>query len=374
MNNENALDVIKYEFSDNNTLVHRSEIADFNSKSQLIVYESEEAIFFKDGQALDLFGAGRHALNTQNFPLLRKLVGLIFGGKTPFKCDVFFFNKVSVMDILWGTDSPITCEDGKYHIIVGVRANGQMAVKIADSRKFLVKIVGGLTTFDTMALKKAIKGVLVSIVKDKLAKTIISDKVSFLDIATEMKRLSNEVKVELSDEIAEYGLELVNFFFNDISVLPEDYQKLKDTKLEVASKYSELDYEAAKEVKMAEAKAKARELQGFTYQEERKYDVLEGAAKNEGEGGSMASIGVGLGVGVGVGKIVANETSSLADTPAPKQEGTKICPSCKASVPQNAKFCPVCGAKLPSKKFCPNCGSEVDANAKFCPNCGTKVE
>ena len=114
----NLLDVIKYE-GDNETLVHKSYIEDFNSKSQLIVNEAQEAIFYKDGQALDLFGSGRHSLNTNNLPVIKRIFGAIFGGKTPFSCEVFFINKITRLDIIWGTDTPIQLEDPKYHLLVG---------------------------------------------------------------------------------------------------------------------------------------------------------------------------------------------------------------------------------------------------------------
>ena len=93
--NEYGLDIVKCEMS-NDTLVQRSEIKDFNAKSQLIVHESQEAIFFKEGQALDLFGPGRHSLNSDNLPLIRKVFSAIFGGgnKTPFACEVYFINRV----------------------------------------------------------------------------------------------------------------------------------------------------------------------------------------------------------------------------------------------------------------------------------------
>lgn len=142
----NELSVIKCE-TDNFQLVTKSTIENFNAKSQLVVNESQEALFYKDGQALDLFASGRHSLDTENLPFLKRIFGKIFGGTTPFTCEVFFINKVSVMDIPWGTDSPIVLEDPKYHLIVGVRANGQTGIRVKDSRKFVVKVVGQLREY-----------------------------------------------------------------------------------------------------------------------------------------------------------------------------------------------------------------------------------
>ena len=82
---KNNLDGIKC-VTQNDVLVEKSVVENFNTKSQLIVNESQEALFYKDGRALDLFGPGRHSLNTENLPFLKKLYGAIFGGNTPFTC------------------------------------------------------------------------------------------------------------------------------------------------------------------------------------------------------------------------------------------------------------------------------------------------
>ena len=136
------LHVIEQEMT-NDQLVVRHHVEDFNAKSQLIVYESQEALFYKNGQALDLFPSGRHELTSENVPLLKRIFGGLFGGKTPLPCDVYFINKVNVLDVIWGTDSPIELEDPKYHLLVRVRANGQTGIRVKDSRRF----AAGVPTF-----------------------------------------------------------------------------------------------------------------------------------------------------------------------------------------------------------------------------------
>ena len=98
--------IIKYE-GDNSTFVWKHPSEDFNTSTQLIVHESQEAIFFMNGQALDLFGAGRYTLETENIPLIRKVTNLPTGGQTPFQCEVYFINKTEQMAIRWGTDSKV---------------------------------------------------------------------------------------------------------------------------------------------------------------------------------------------------------------------------------------------------------------------------
>lgn len=116
--------------------------------TQVIVNESQEAILFKEGKALDLFTSGRHTLETANIPILNNIVNLPFGGRSPFTAEVWFINKLYLLDIKWGTPSPIQLQDPKYKIFAPLRAFGQFGIQICDSRKFLVKLVGTLPRLD----------------------------------------------------------------------------------------------------------------------------------------------------------------------------------------------------------------------------------
>lgn len=371
---DNRLDIIKYE-GDNDVLVAKSHIEDFNTKSQLIVNESQEAIFYKDGQALDLFVSGRHSLDTENLPFFKKFFSKVFKGNTPFSCEVFFISKVSVLDMMWGTDAPVTLEDPKYHLIVGVRSNGQTGIKVVDSRKFVIKVVGQLTEFTVDNVKRSIKGAMMSSVKDIIAKTIIEQGVSILDISTKLRDMSVLVQKQLNETIAEYGLEVTNFYINTLFVNPDELAKLKETKEKYLEAMTDIDIEAMKTVRMGEAMAKARSAQGYTYQEERAYDVLHGAATNEGSAGTVMGAGMGVGMGVGMGGMMSNAFQQTAQSiNAPSQvETTTVCPSCKANVKKGSAFCSECGSPMPVNKFCTNCGAKLEPNVKFCSECGTKV-
>jgi hypothetical protein len=122
--------------------------------TQLIVNKSQEAIFFKGGNALDVFGPGTHTLAAGNIPLLQKLVNLPFGGKTPFTAEVYYINKAAKLDLKWGTPDAFQVTEPRYHIIVNVRAYGQFGVKIADGRNFTTQIVGALHGDDVFAYDK----------------------------------------------------------------------------------------------------------------------------------------------------------------------------------------------------------------------------
>ncbi len=134
-------EVIKYE-GDNSTFIWKHPSEDFNCFTQLIVHESQEAIFFMNGQALDLFGPGRYTLETQNIPIIGKLLNRVTGDQSPFHCEVYFINKTEQMGIKWGTDSKVQYIDPTYGFPISIGVSGEMSLRAEDSRKLLLKLVG----------------------------------------------------------------------------------------------------------------------------------------------------------------------------------------------------------------------------------------
>ena len=362
--NQNGLDIISCEMS-NDVLVQRSHIQDFNAKSQLIVHESQEAIFFKEGQALDLFGAGRHALNSDNLPFFRKIFGKLFGGgdKTPFTCEVYFINKVYAMEIPWGTPMPITLNDPEFNYPVGVKSNGQSGLRVKDARKFVVKVVGQLESITVETVKRQIKGMLLTSLTNVIADTIVTEKVGILQIATQLERLSKAMQVRLNEKLDDIGLEAVHFNIGTIFASDEDMEKLKKSR--------EMGLMAQGEAErmriLSEAEAERMRKLGYTYQQEKTFKVMETAAANTASAGSMINAGLGFGMGLGVMGEVGRAAGSVMNT---SDTNTKACPNCNAQAPITAKFCATCGTPFPVAATCPNCSSPVDAGAKFCSNCG----
>ena len=173
--------------------------------TQLIVNESQEAYLVRGGVYEGPFGAGRHTLSTENIPLLRGLLGLPFGGKSPFTAEVWYVNRVTNLDIRWGTPDPIQLQDPKYQVMVPVRAFGQYGVRVVDSKKFLLKLVGTLHDFSTDAMADYFRGVFITRIKTSIANAIISQGQSILEISTQLDSLSDILKKTLSGEMEESG-------------------------------------------------------------------------------------------------------------------------------------------------------------------------
>ncbi len=355
-----ALNVISQNMT-HDQLVVRYEVEDFNAKSQLIVDASQEAIFYKSGQALDLFGPGAHPLNSENVPLIRKIFGAIFNNKTPFPCHVYFINKITVVDMLWGTSAPIEVEDPKYHIIVGVGANGQTGVRIVDSRKFVEKIVGTISEYTTDAVRRAIKGKMQMMIKESIASAIVERGISVLEIGSHFSEIADSVLEKLNQRVASLGIMLDDFSIDGIRPREGDLAeltKIRNKSLERRTLTDDTEYEFAR--------------LNTSYQEKRKFDVLENAAKNEGAAGGFINMGVGMGVGVGMSRQMSDVTQTMQTNAM--GGGVRPCSSCGMQIDANAKFCPHCGQQqAPQQKFCPQCGTPCAAGSKFCGNCGAKL-
>lgn len=333
--------------------------------TQVIVNESQEAVFVKGGQVLDILGPGRHTLDTANIPLLRKVVNIPFGGKSPFKAEIWYINKAYNLSIKWGTPTPIQIQDPKYGIFAPVRSNGAFGIRIDNSKQFLTKLVGTMRFFDRNTVTKYFRGVYITKVKDAISTYLVHKQISILEINAYIDELSQHMKERIEPVMEEYGITLVNFYVNEISV-PEDDSAVKKLK-DALSKRAEMN------------------IIGYSYQQERSFDTLEGAAKNTGSGSApFMGAGLGLGMGLGMGRSVGTGFGGMAQEIQISNnsvDSTKECPKCHAIIPSTQRFCGSCGfdtsaneeKKDKPKLRCAVCGSQISKKTKFCPECGKRI-
>jgi membrane protease subunit (stomatin/prohibitin family) len=260
--------------------------------TQLVVNESQDAFVVRGGVYDGPFGAGRHTLTTENLPLLRDLVGLPFGGRSPFSAEIWFVNKLTNLNVKWGTQDPIQLLDPRYKIMVQVRAFGQYGIRIVDAKRFLLRLVGTVSQFDIDTLAEYFRGVFITRIKTEIANLIIKQEQSVLEVSTQLEALSNGLKQALEAEVAEYGVTLVQFNVHSINVPEND--------------------PAARTLKAALARKAEMGIVGFTYQQERSFDVMQTAAGNEGNAGSVMGAGMGLGMGLGLGAPLGQAYGQLA--------------------------------------------------------------
>lgn len=330
------VNIIKYE-GDNTTLVWKHKKTDFNTMSQLIVHENQEAVFFKNGQALDLFEAGKYTLKTDNIPILRRFLSIPTGGRTPFHCEVYFINKAHQMAIKWGTDSQVQYMDPTYKFPLQIGASGEMVLSVCDSKKLLVKIVGTESNLTQDSLVQKFRAFLMSKVKPYIAAAMQNAPYSIFEVDSHMAEFSSDLHAMLIPDFKEYGISLEKFFVTTIQK-PEDepaYIKFKDIHVRQYSDVAEaklrqqtdLIYaqtEAQKVIIDSQAQATKRAQEGYTYQQERGFDVATKVAENEAVG-EFTNLGVGFGTMAGVGGAVGglvggmmNDAMNFATAPTPQ--------------------------------------------------------
>ena len=381
-------EVIKYE-GDNGTFIWKHPCEDFNTTSQLIVHESQEAIFFMNGQALDLFGPGRHTLETQNIPLLKKFTNIPTDGKTPFHCEVYFINKTEQMAIKWGTDSKVQYIEPTYGFPLSIGASGEMSIGVADSRKLLINLVGTERVLERNQLTSFFRAFLMTKVKTYIAQEMRLNAINIFEIDEQLESFSAAIKSKLDDDFLDYGINLKRFFVTVI-VKPDgdpQYEKFKELHFRQYADIAEArlrqqadviyaQTEAQKVVIDSRAQAAKRVQEGYTYQQERGFDVAQDAARNEAVG-QFTNMGVGLGTMAGVGGVVGgaiNGAFAGMNSSAPTQSSALFCDQCGAELTPGAAFCDNCGAPQFSPDSCVNCGFKFIKPGKFCPKCGTKRE
>lgn len=206
-----------------------------SSYTQLIVSECQEAIVLKDGILLERFGPGHHVVKTYNIPILSRVMGLPFGGKTPFCAEVWFINKRTILDLKWGTMRPLLLQDPKYGVVLQLRSFGQFGVRIEDGWLFLQKLVGSQPIFDRDDLTSYLRGVYTTKVKDAIAAYLLQNGIGALEINAHLGELSQSIQQYLSPILREYGIELVNFCVNDINFV-QDNHTLKSLELSLSKR------------------------------------------------------------------------------------------------------------------------------------------
>lgn len=317
-------DIIKYE-GDNTTFIWKHPCEDFNSLTQLIVHESQEAIFMMNGQALDLFSAGRYALETQNIPKIGKALNRATDGQTPFHCEVYFINKTEQMAIKWGTDSKVQFMEPTYNFPISIGASGEMSLRAEDSRKLLLKLVGTENFLGQENLTRYFRAFLMTKVKSYLAQVIREQKISIFEIDERLNEISSALLKMLQSDFADYGIALERFFITTI-VKPDgetSYEKFKslhfrqyadiaEAKLRQQTAVIDAETQAQRTVIESQAMATKRQQEGYTYQQERGFDVAQDVAQNEAVG-QFTNMGVGFGTMAGVGGAVGGVVGSAVN-------------------------------------------------------------
>lgn len=338
------LKVIEWKDDSKDIISYRFEIPDryeIMRGSELIVRESQVAIFVYRGEFADMFMPGSYKLDTDNIPILTKLLNWKYAFESKYQGEIYFFNTKDFTAQKWGTQNPIMMRDQDFGM-VRLRAYGQYSFKVSRPKLYINSLAGTKGVVRTGDITESLMRAIIS----KLTEAIADSKCAALDLAGNYEIIGEDAKKRVAEYFDTHGLELTSFHVENIS-LPPEVEKAMDTrtKMGVIGNMG-------------------------TYTQYQVANSIPDAAKN---GSSFAGMGMGMGAGLGMGATMARTISDAmsgsgnASRPTAPAEGVK-CPSCGNTSPAGSKFCSVCGKAL--GVTCSKCGAVLSAGARFCPDCG----
>lgn len=277
----------------------------FKFGSQVIVRESQRAIFYRDGKSLDMFEPGRVTISTMNLPLLSGLLRLFTGGNNVFTAEVYFVNMREITDMKWGTPQPISLRDSDLGL-VRLRAFGQYTIQIADPKRFVDQIVGTQGIYTTAQIEDYLRGAVLSRLTDVLGENMTS----IFDLPKLFDEISAGMKAKVQEDFLALGINLKQFMVVSISPTDETAKAIDER----ASMGAIGNMDAYMKYKTARAVGDAAQQPGG------------------GAGGGLG-LGAGVGLGAGLAGMVTSAMAGAQQASQQQQQPTQTSAASSAAVP-----------------------------------------
>jgi membrane protease subunit (stomatin/prohibitin family) len=310
--------------------------------AQLTVRESQVAVFFYKGKAIEAFGPGRHTLKTGNIPILTKIASLPWGMQSPLRAEVYFVNMKVFTNLKWGTRDPVAFKDDELGLI-RLRAFGIFNLQVVQPVLFINRMVGTQGIFSTEAIDEYLNRVVISRFNDYMGESIDS----ILNLPAKYDELSEGLVKRLEEDFLRFGLGLTRLYINSITP-PAEVQKAIDDRSRMGV-FKDMN-------KLMQMKAAM---------------AMEKASETDGEGGT----GMGTSLGLMMPAMFANYFTKGGQAPGEESKSTQTaaCQECQQKIPVDSRFCPHCGHQQLVFNACAKCGKHLTPNARFCSRCGQPV-
>lgn len=367
------IDLVRWS-PNNETLLYAYRFPETNlsTYTQLLVYESQQALLFSKGQLLGKFGPGKHVLNTENLPVLRSLFGIPFGGKNPFTAEIWYVNLLQPANLEWNTGS-MSIHDSDYQTQLPLMAKGRYGIKIVDAEKFLINLVVPRQQFSQDDITDQCLGEFVTKTKSAIVQYMTNNHIGYKSISGHLDQISSYMKSNVASFWMQFGIELSHFYITEIDI--------------------DVSTEEGRRVKEAIAQQSSMHITGHTWQQEQMFNTAQDAVNSMGNSqggilgglmaiGMMGGFGGNMGGNIGQPLMTPNNEHPTFGSNAQTQNGNKLeggmplpatvfCSNCGKQFPTTSQFCPYCGDKY---NPCPNCGRDNDENAKRCVGCGAHLQ
>lgn len=351
------LEVIEWLDETGTEIVHRvpeSGSGETKLGAQLVVRDSQAAIFFKSGRGLDVFGPGRHTLSTLNLPILTKVLALPWGFTSPFRAEVYFVNLKVFTNLRWGTKDPVAFKDRDLGL-VRLRAFGAFTMQVTEPLLFVNSLVGTQGVFTTADVEDYLREVIVSRFNDYLGENVDT----LVELPQRYDEMAAAVHERLEADFAKYGVALRDFLIGRITP-PEEVQRMIDGRSGMAAVGNLDDY----------LKFRAANALGDGGSPGNGGGPLGGNGGHGGGAGGALEMGLGAGLGMLLpGMILRSLRGEPITSPAMLAQGLH-CPECHGAVAPDSRFCAHCGHQMVVARKCPQCAKNVTALANFCSSCG----
>ena len=316
--------------------------ADIKLGAQVVVRETQSAVFYKDGRVCDSLGPGRHTLSTLNIPILTKLFSAPWGFKSIFRAEVYFINHKKFVNLKWGTREPVAFRDSELGLI-RLRSFGVYSCQITEPLLFINQLVGRETNYTKDQIEDYLRNIIVCRINDLFGEKLDT----ILNFPKQYEDLAEELKTRLTTEFTKYGITLYDFYISSITP-PESVQRMIDERSGMGA---------------------IKDLDQFL-----KYKL----AKSLDTKGGTGKAGAGAGVGMGIGMMMPGYLSKAFTPEQQDLEKADIptiqCPECLSHTPENSRFCHKCGHQMVPMNKCPKCSKTITAHANFCMNCGFNLK